>query len=549
MLARQRNKPLSAAQVKAQALKIKRLRMDSMSEIMTGGSVYQSDPLAYCLDKLQTTFTDPIKRVVESVRDNPVTIAVSANGVGKSHAAARIAAWFYKTHPGAKVFTTAAPPVSNLQTILWGEIGSLVRDFPGIFSEDRIYNDMNIKRDSESFITGIAIPSSGTPAEREAKFAGKHGAYMLFIVDEGDAVPTEVYKGIESCMSGGMARLLIMFNPRSDRGAAANMVKKRQGHVIYLSAFDHPNVITGQDVYPGAVSREITLQRINEWTIALAPGEKPDIDCFEVPTFLVGETTIDKGGNEYQPLPAGWRRVENPEFFYKVLGKYPPQSESQLISRAWVEMAVSRYMSYIARFGEVPPKSITPIFGLDVADGGKDKNAMTQRWGGWVAPLRTWAGIDADMTAIKATEIIKSLGVDLMTVRVKVDGTGVGAGVAPRMSRMQNMSIPHADKVMVASAPTMTPLDADGQEMGSFYQLRDQLWWSTMLWLKNDPGAMLPPDDELIEELITPSYGVYNGRVRVSSKDYMKESLGRSPDKAESLILTFAPEEPTAGAW
>ena len=40
-------------------------------------------------------------------------------------------------------------------------------------------------------------------AVREAKFSGKHAPYLLFILDEGDAIGDEVYRGIESCMSGG----------------------------------------------------------------------------------------------------------------------------------------------------------------------------------------------------------------------------------------------------------------------------------------------------------------------------------------------------------
>lgn len=511
---------------------------------------YRNDPVGFIKNHLKVpVITDPIKRVIESVRDNKVTIAVSANGTGKSYAAARIAVWFYKSFPNCQVYTTAAPPEKNLKNILWGEIGEILRQCPDVFREDKIYDDMNIKRNKREFITGVTIPSSGSPAEREAKFSGKHQEHLLFIVDEGDAVPLEVYRGIESCMSGGMVRLLIMFNPRADRGAVAQMVKKKQGNIIYLSAFEHPNVITGEDVIPGAVSRDITVERINEMTEALAPGERPDIECYEVPKFLVGATGVDKSGNPYPPLPAGWRRVRSPEFFYKVLGKYPPQSEMQLISRAWVDAAVSRYMSYVARFGEKPPQNVLPIIGIDVADGNdstNDKSALTQRWGGWVAPIRAWKEADTDQLAIKCVEVLKHLNVPLEKVKVKVDGTGVGAGVAPRMQRLK---VAYAEKVMVASSPTQQPLSSDGIPLGDFLQLRDQLWWSTMLWLRDDSGAMLPPDDDLIEELTTPSYGVYNGKVRVSSKDYMKDMLGRSPDKAESLILTFAPDEPEAGAW
>jgi len=507
-----------------------------------GYTTYQNDPIGFCQDHLKSTFTDEIKKVIESVRDNPVTIAVSANGVGKSFAAARTAVWFYKAFPQSQVYTSAAPPEKNLKKILWGQIGSLVHDLPFVFTEDKINEDMNIQRESKSFITGVIIPSSGTPEQREAKFSGRHAPYLFFIVDEADAVPPEVFKGIESCMSGGHARLLIMFNPRADRGVVANMVKNKQGHVIHLSAFDHPNVLTGKDLIPGAVTRQKTVERINEMSDALAPGEKRSIECFEVPNFLVDSVAIDKAGKPYPPLSPGWRHVRNPEFFYKVLGIYPPQSETQLISRAWTDAAVSRWTSYVARYGEVPPPTTLPVLGLDVADMGADKNKLLQRWGGWVPRLRGWGGVDPDMTAIKAVEIIKELNVPLHAINVFVDGTGVGAGVAPRMNRL---GIPNATRVMVASSPTYKT------EMGEFYQLRDQLWWSAMLWLKNDPGAMLPPNDELIDELLAPTYwtGERDGKLRVSSKETMIESLGRSPDSAEALVLSFAPAMPVAGAF
>lgn len=497
---------------------------------------YQTDPRAFCVEQFGEVYTDDQIMLMESVRDNPVTIARSANATGKSHVAARIASWFYKSFDGAKVFVTAAPPEKNLKKIMWGELYSLVRKHPAIFVGDKVSADMNIGRTEEEFITGVTIPVSGSAETVEEKFSGKHAPNMLFIVDEGNAVPEAVYRGIESCMSGGNARLLILFNPRSEYGPAGKMEKQRVGHVCELSAFNHPNVITGDDVIPGAVTRAKTISRINQWTRALAPDEKRDRECFEVPTFLVGETCTSSDGTTYAPLPAGLRKVTNPSFFYMVLGIYPPQAETQLVSRVWVDAAISRWLTYVSVYGEVPP---TPsgLAGLDVAEFGKDWNILCYRFGGFVPRLKDrWNGIDPDDSAIKAAGKVKAQD---RKVTVFVDTTGVGSGVA---SRMRKLGVKKALGVKVAESPTMKARKGTDEE-GEFGILRDQLWWSCMLWLRDDPGAMLPPDEELAEELCTPLYWEDNkGKIKVTDKESMKEMLGRSPDKADALNLTFAPD-------
>lgn len=144
-----------------------------------------------------------------------------------------------------------------------------------------------------SFISGVTIPSSGTEAQREAKFSGKHAPYLLFIIDEGDAVPDEVYRGIESCMSGGHARLLVMFNPRNQSGEVHRMERDRRANVVKLSAFSHPNVLTGEDQIPGAVTRETTIRRINQWCRPLAEDEAEEslavFDLLKKPDLSAGE--------------------------------------------------------------------------------------------------------------------------------------------------------------------------------------------------------------------------------------------------------------------
>lgn len=539
----------------AQAIKIRNNRRneDGPEPVQTSPyEKYQGDPIGFCEHELGEHFTDDIREVIQSVAVNPVTIAKSANAIGKTYSAARVAAWFYKCYPGAQVYTTSAPPVRNLEKLLWGEIYGVVNKHPNIFIGDRVTGNLNVQHDAQSFMTGVPIPSTGTSEQREAKFSGKHAPFLLFVVDEADAVPPEVFKGIESCLSGGMGRLLIMFNPRAEVGKVANMIRGGEGRVITLSALRHPNVVTGNDVIPGAVTRDKTVRRINQWTRPLAPDEKQDNECFEVPDFLVGEVANDLKGNPFPPLPAGWRKVENSAFWYMVLGEYPPQSETQLISQVWIDNAVMRYRAYVAMYGSKPPVGITPIAGFDLADGGNDLNSLCLRYGGFVSPLKTWKGIDVDESSIKASEILSRLYIgntDAVmkkhSIKIFADGTGVGAGTAPRMRRM---GFSKAEKVMVASSPTYEAKDENGDIIGIFFQLRDQLLWSTREWLRTDPGAMLPDDDDLHQELRTPQYEIKNGKIRCSSKDAMKELLGRSPDKMESLILTFAPAMQVGGA-
>jgi len=152
------------------------LSLDRQFGLETDFQKYQDDPVGFGEDVLGDTFTEEVKVLMKSVRDYPITVARSANATGKTHAAARIAIWFYKTFPDSQVYTSAAPPESNLKKLLWGEIGSTVEKHPKLFAVDSI-RSLFIGRSARSFISGVTIPASGTEAQREAKFSGKHAPY------------------------------------------------------------------------------------------------------------------------------------------------------------------------------------------------------------------------------------------------------------------------------------------------------------------------------------------------------------------------------------
>ena len=486
---------------------------------------------------------------MDSVDENEVTFAQSANATGKTHGAASIIVAFYKMHPGAQVYTAAAPPEGNLKRLLWGEIGKIREKHARLFNDDDT-GILNIQRSAAEFITGVTIPATGTPEEREARFSGKHAPYILFVLDEGDGIPAEVYKGIESCMSGGHIRLLVLFNPRRKSGPVWLKIKGREGKLIKLTAFTHPNVVTGKDVIPGAVSRAKTLQRINQWSRPLAPGEKPNESCFEVPDFLVGEVGHTQGGEAFPPLAAGWRYVTEPTLFYMTLGDFPPQTANQLINETWIDAAVSRWQLWQSTRGLLPPQNARPIIGQDVAELGQDQNVLCARYGTWVAPFETWGGVDTLITGEKAARRYHEIG----ALKAHIDGSGVGAGVWPVMNRLGCTAfriMTGATPVSIDTGKRRAAKIGDSDDiLGEFGLIRDELWWRAREWLRTEPGAMLPPDEELKEELLSPTYTVDNrGKLKVTEKTAIKELIKRSCDKADAFVLTFAEtEEEEAGS-
>lgn len=69
------------------------------------------------------------------------------------------------------------------------------------------------------------------------------------------------------------------------------------------------------------------------------------------------------------------------------------------------------------------------------------------------------------------------------------------------------------------------------------------MWMEMADWIKR--GGALPPNPELVAELTGPTYFFNAGKFQIEAKDQVKKRLGRSPDLADALALTFAlPDQP-----
>jgi hypothetical protein len=216
-----------------------------------------------------------------------------------------------------------------------------------------------------------------------------------------------------------------------------------------------------------------------------------------------------------------------------VLGTYPSEALYQLISLADVEAAMDRWKTWDRLHGSKPPSGVRPHGSLDVGDQGPDDTILTMKYGSWVAPqLESPKFGDPVKEGEWAGDILNQNA----AYDCKVDGTGVGAGCVTPIKRK---GIQQVHKIMVQSKDGLEEIfDAD---LGLFYSVRDAMLFGLREWLKNDPGAMLPPSNKLKEELVAPTYEKRKGEIKVMDSDTLTELLGRSPDRLMSLALQFAP--------
>ena len=156
--------------------------------------------------------------------------------------------------------------------------------------------------------------------------------------------------------------------------------------------------------------------------------------------------------------------------------------------------------------------------GVDVARYGVDKTIMYKRKGLKIIDFKSFVGQDTQRTALEAWELS---GRD-RHVTIKVDDTGVGGGVTDAL-RSWGAKV---QAVNFGGVPA---------EKDKFTSAADEMWFNFPV-----DEADIPNDHELMAELSGRQYKYDNkGRRKIEAKEDFKKRLGRSPDKADALLLCF----------
>lgn len=183
------------------------------------------------------------------------------------------------------------------------------------------------------------------------------------------------------------------------------------------------------------------------------------------------------------------------------------------------------------------PADIRPMGGLrvgiDVARFGDDKTVITFRRGRVLLKQVVLSKLDITQVAGRAKSEIAAYGE--APEQIAVDTIGVGAGVADILRGWFPDEYERGTQRLIK-----TVVDVNSSlrmDNGEDYNLRAFMWRQMREWLKT---ASIPNDQELKTDLTSLRYGFRGADLLLESKDDAKKRGVKSPDRADSLALTFA---------
>lgn len=206
---------------------------------------------------------------------------------------------------------------------------------------------------------------------------------------------------------------------------------------------------------------------------------------------------------------------DNPWVMATILGLFPPSGFNSLLGIEEVEAAARR------SYREHELQNAAMVLGGDVARQGDDATVVTARRGRQAYMPRVMRIPDTMLIAREFIGEVNGKSADA----IFVDETGgYGAGVIDAMRQLGH------DVIGVQFSGRASSY--------RYYNKRTEILFEMAEWVK--AGGAIPDDPELKEELCALEYGFKGDQLIIVAKDIIKQKIGRSPDKADSLALTFA---------
>ncbi len=414
-------------------------------------------------------------------RERYITIR-SGHGVGKSTWLSWAALHHILTRfPQRSAIT--APTEKQLFNVLWADFKVWHSRLKLPWMQDLVVIGHDRAEHKSKPAESYITIATARPEQPEA-LQGVHSDNVLLIADEASGVPNKIFESAGGSMSGKLATMVLAGNP-----------------------------LKGQGFFFDSHTKGTTWKRfhVNSLTVA----------------------GVDPSYGEF--VREAWGEDSN-EYRVRILGEFPTTDSDTIISWASVSSSIGR---------DIIVSPTTPvIWGLDVARFGSDRCALCKRQGkSIIEPIKWWAGLDLAATAVKVKLEYDTTPQPLRPAQINIDVIGMGAGV---LDTLRALGLP-VRGINVGESPATVNAE-------KYVNLRTEAWFKGKEWFAgldcSIPEYYRKPSggDDLVGELTRTKYKYRPGKgnkIMAEQKDELKKRGFRSPDIAESFLLTLITDEIT----
>jgi hypothetical protein len=507
-------------------------------EAGTPFALWRDDPVGFVVDVLgEATWSKP-REILNAVPHTKRVAVPSCFSSGKTWSSARAVLWFSLTRaPGTAKVVTMAPTWRQVVRLLWSEVRSAHgrAKLPGTVDMAQLKIP-----DAQGVDLVVAYGLSAAPWN-EAAVQGIHSPELLLIVDEAGGIGHTIGRNLRGMLSSDGSHMLAIGNPPTDEEDSwfEGLCDQPEVVTIPISVYDTP-AMSGEQA---PRCRSCHPQNIHSVTRHLV--EESWV-----------EETIREHGEDSNYVQA------------KVYAKFPAGGPSRVIPSAWIDMAHDAdepepeddlvRLDSLGLEGEnaswLVRRGAWVRLGVDVAADGGDELVITRIVGDLITIQHTSAGstntnsVDVAGKVLKeirkAEALARALGSGV-PVRVKLDGIGVGWGVAGLLQSWGEEKM-HGASVVSVVVSERTDREPDAATLRP-RRKRDEMWLATRHLLEprgEIPALRLRVDRKTLAQLRAPSMSTDSGGYTVvESKKSLKDRGLSSPDRAEGVLLAvYEPE-------
>jgi hypothetical protein len=452
-----------------------------LAQLFPEPSPWIDDPAGWVEAALHEEFWSRQEEIAASVLEHRYTAVPSCHDSGKSYTASRVMSWWIDSHePGEAFVVSTAPSQTQVEAILWREVGRAHRkgDLIG-----RITYGMVPQWKIGPEIVGFGRKPQDLKSKEEAMaaFQGIHARYVLIVIDEAGGVPKWLFDAVDTLATNESARVLAIGNPDDPASQFEKICRPGSGwNVLPISAFDTPNFTdeeVDEDVAEQLISRTWVEERKKRW----------------------GESS--------------------PLYISKVLGQFPDVSDDTLISPALIKAACEL---------ELPGRELGQ-YGCDISRGGEAETAIYRNRGGCIRLEEIRQGTATKDLTKTSGLIVRLVGRHKGKSAAIIDADGLGGGVY--------------DNVRAENVPCVEFRNGSkAHDHKDFVNRRSEVFWILRELMEEGAIDLDPLDEDALAQLGSIMWFTdKKGRIKVESKEEMLERGLPSPDRADAIMMSVCP--------